>query len=139
MANPQQLMPNLKTCSKCNEKIKEVVVKVGEKVFHDKCFVCDGCNRPMSKCGYQQKDMLTLCPRCFSEKYLPKCSRCQLPIRDMRCYNAAGRTYHEQCFGCIKCGTLFKDGRYWIVGEKLYCQNDYYEARLDEEIKHDKS
>uniref|UniRef100_A0A5S6QBH5 LIM zinc-binding domain-containing protein n=1 Tax=Trichuris muris TaxID=70415 RepID=A0A5S6QBH5_TRIMR len=138
MSTPQQIKTNIRICSKCNEAIKEVAIKIGDKTYHDKCFACDSCSRPLSKCGYQQKDTLTLCPGCYSEKYLPKCSRCQLAIRDMRCYTAAGKIYHEQCFACTKCGALFKDGRYWVVGKKLYCQNDYYEARLDEEIKQQK-
>ncbi|KHJ44571.1 LIM domain protein [Trichuris suis] len=86
-------MPNLhsvtqdgKICSKCNEKILEVFCKAGDKVFHETCFTCEFCRCPLAKSGFQEKDEKIICLRCYAERMLPKCARCQLPVHQIRLY-----------------------------------------------------
>uniref|UniRef100_A0A5S6Q9J7 LIM zinc-binding domain-containing protein n=1 Tax=Trichuris muris TaxID=70415 RepID=A0A5S6Q9J7_TRIMR len=108
-------------CCKCSGKVAEAACKVGDKVYHEACFLCESCQCPLTKSGYQQKDNKVMCQRCYAEKLLPKCSRCLLPVHQIR----------------LQCGALLNEGKYWIIGENIYCRDDYFEAQLNEELRKD--
>ena len=40
----EEIQESLGTCDKCKLDIFEKTVMVGEKTFHDNCFICDQCS-----------------------------------------------------------------------------------------------
>ena len=54
------------------------------KPWHPDCFACAQCEKPLSPTNYLEKNNKPYCDDDYHNKFLPKCSGCQLPISDVR-------------------------------------------------------
>ncbi|CAK9294443.1 unnamed protein product [Gordionus sp. m RMFG-2023] len=61
------------------------------------------------------------------------CAYCQKPINDIKngC-QALDKIYHTQCFTCNACGRILKNKSFYMVKEKIFCQEDYFYSGFQE-------
>jgi hypothetical protein len=50
------------------------------------------------------KNDLILHPECFKTCFTDRCAKCCRFLDDGKSISAVGRKFHEQCFGCARCG-----------------------------------
>ena len=70
----------LDKCNACGKEIFDQMVTVGDnRKLHLKCFKCDRCSVPLE--AYIEKEIVYFCENCYLLACLPKCARCQNPLR----------------------------------------------------------
>uniref|UniRef100_A0A4W5QNT3 Four and a half LIM domains 5 n=1 Tax=Hucho hucho TaxID=62062 RepID=A0A4W5QNT3_9TELE len=91
--------------------------------WHEQCFKCAKCSRPLVEKPFAAKDEQLLCTECYSHEYSSKCSTCKKTIMPgSRKMEYKGNSWHETCFLCHRCqqpiGTksfIPKDNGYFCV------------------------
>ncbi|XP_029622729.1 four and a half LIM domains protein 2 isoform X3 [Salmo trutta] len=91
--------------------------------WHEQCFKCAKCSRPLAEKPFAAKDEQLLCTECYSHEYSSKCSTCKKTIMPgSRKMDYKGNSWHETCFLCHRCqqpiGTksfIPKDNGYFCV------------------------
>jgi hypothetical protein len=64
-------------------------------------------------------------PRSATEKVIPLCAACQLPLKNPST-SVNEKRYHQSCFVCFHCKTPLS-GELGIKEGNVYCQKDYTE------------
>ena len=78
------------------------MVKVGEKAYHSKCFVCHLCHLPFENGKYVTKDDQAHCMKCAEETSQFSCEGCAHKIVG-KVFAAINKNWHPACFKCQKC------------------------------------
>jgi len=112
-------------CARCKKAILGQVVTALGKTWHQECFSCFQCRKPLGSSSFFEKDSNPFCEKCFHDFFSPKCAYCDGPIRE-RCINALGRTWHPDHFFCSQCGKNFAGGGFMEKDGKAYCEEDYF-------------
>ncbi|XP_062869946.1 four and a half LIM domains protein 1b isoform X2 [Trichomycterus rosablanca] len=93
-------------------------------VFHDECFTCYQCHKPIGSQSFITKNENVYCTSCHQRKFAKHCRGCEKVI------TAGGVTYQEQpwhseCFVCLVCKKSLAGSRFTSNDEKLYCVDCY--------------
>lgn len=109
-------------CAWCQEPIRGEIMAAEGKQYHQECFVCDGCHRPVTD-KYMWHDRNLLCEPCYADT-LPKCAWCSQPIMG-NFTTAKNKTYHTDCFTCNSCGNPITS-QYYQLKDHLLCQRCHH-------------
>ncbi|CAF1631516.1 unnamed protein product [Adineta ricciae] len=129
-------------CSKCGEKILNVMTADENRVYHPHCFNCSDCGKTLAggffykskntKADPTMRNSLTepirFCEDCY-KKIAPKCARCQ-NIIEASSIVWEEKKFHESCFTCcgvdkngVECRKPMKDESVYPLKDKWYCKN----------------
>jgi len=123
-----EMKESLGKCSKCNEEINEKSVLVGDKTYHEDCFLCEHCSTKLQG-KYYQINGLNYCED-HKDINVPNCSVCSQSLRG-EFVNVNDESLHIGCFVCSVCGEQIKG---WFFKDqetnKFLCIADY-QAKAD--------
>ncbi|XP_051056145.1 actin-binding LIM protein 2 [Phodopus roborovskii] len=109
-------------CSTCGNVCKGEVLRVQNKYFHIRCFVCKACGCDLAEGGFFVRQGEHICTRDYQRLYGTRCFRCDLFIEG-EVVSALGKTYHPDCFVCAVCRLPFPPGdRVTFNGKECMCQ-----------------
>ncbi|KAI1286624.1 Four and a half LIM domains protein 2 [Halotydeus destructor] len=111
-------------CDACTQPFRAGMKRMEYKgkMWHEGCFTCVGCVKPIGTSSFVPKDDQTYCVQCYEDKFATKCNKCTQII------TAGGISYksdpyHKECFTCTECNTKLAGARFTSRDEKPYCQD----------------
>jgi len=109
-------------CAHCNLAIAEgqAIEALGKK-WHINHFVCTQCNQPFPGGSYLAKDNMPFCEQCYYIVHMPKCKKCEQPIRG-DCVNAINAQWHPEHFNCTQCHKPLVGDIFFEVKGMPYCK-----------------
>ncbi|XP_041492132.1 actin-binding LIM protein 2 isoform X8 [Microtus oregoni] len=109
-------------CSTCGNVCKGEVLRVQNKYFHIRCFVCKACGCDLAEGGFFVRQGEHICTRDYQRLYGTRCFSCDRFIEG-EVVSALGKTYHPDCFVCAVCRLPFPPGdRVTFNGKECVCQ-----------------
>ncbi|XP_008831063.1 actin-binding LIM protein 2 isoform X1 [Nannospalax galili] len=109
-------------CNTCGNVCKGEVLRVQNKYFHIKCFVCKACGCDLAEGGFFVRQGEYICTRDYQRLYGTRCFSCDRFIEG-EVVSALGKTYHPDCFVCAVCRLPFPPGdRVTFNGKECMCQ-----------------
>ncbi|XP_039997216.1 actin-binding LIM protein 2 isoform X11 [Xiphias gladius] len=110
-------------CQNCGKPCKGEALRVQNKHFHIKCFVCKVCGCELAQGGFFVRQGEYICTLDYQRLYGTRCFSCQDFIEG-EVVSALGKTYHPRCFVCASCKQPFPAGdRVTFNGKECICQN----------------
>ncbi|KAM5271297.1 actin-binding LIM protein 2 [Ctenodactylus gundi] len=109
-------------CHTCGNACKGEVLRVQNKYFHIKCFVCKACGCDLAEGGFFVRQGEYICTQDYQRLYGTRCFSCDRLIEG-EVVSALGKTYHPACFVCAVCRLPFPPGdRVTFNGKECVCQ-----------------
>ncbi|XP_054912618.1 actin-binding LIM protein 2 isoform X10 [Poeciliopsis prolifica] len=109
-------------CHNCGNPCKGEALRVQNKHFHLKCFVCKLCGCELAQGGFFVRQGEYICTLDYQRMYGTRCFSCQDFIEG-EVVSALGKTYHPRCFVCTSCKQAFPAGdRVTFNGKECICQ-----------------
>nr|XP_008768550.1 actin-binding LIM protein 2 isoform X13 [Rattus norvegicus] len=109
-------------CNTCGNVCKGEVLRVQNKHFHIRCFVCKACGCDLAEGGFFVRQGEHICTRDYQRLYGTRCFSCDCFIEG-EVVSALGKTYHPDCFVCAVCRLPFPPGdRVTFNGKDCMCQ-----------------
>uniref|UniRef100_A0A7N6AZD1 Actin-binding LIM protein 2 n=1 Tax=Anabas testudineus TaxID=64144 RepID=A0A7N6AZD1_ANATE len=109
-------------CQNCGKPCKGEALRVQNKHFHIKCFVCKVCGCELAQGGFFVRQGEYMCTLDYQRMYGTRCFSCQDFIEG-EVVSALGKTYHPRCFVCASCKQPFPAGdRVTFNGKECICQ-----------------
>ncbi|XP_078792633.1 actin-binding LIM protein 2 isoform X24 [Oryzias latipes] len=109
-------------CQNCRKPCKGEALRVQNKHFHIKCFVCKVCGGELAQGGFFVRQGEYICTLDYQRLYGTRCFGCQDFIEG-EVVSALGKTYHPRCFVCSSCRQPFPAGdRVTFNGKECICQ-----------------
>uniref|UniRef100_A0A8D0G8H3 Actin-binding LIM protein 2 n=1 Tax=Sphenodon punctatus TaxID=8508 RepID=A0A8D0G8H3_SPHPU len=109
-------------CNNCENPCKGEVLRVQNKYFHIKCFVCKACGCDLAQGGFFVRQGDYICTLDYQRLYGTRCFCCDQFIEG-EVVSALGKTYHPNCFVCAVCRLPFPPGdRVTFNGKECICQ-----------------
>ncbi|XP_075426031.1 actin-binding LIM protein 2 isoform X6 [Ascaphus truei] len=109
-------------CNNCGSACKGEVLRVQNKYFHIKCFVCKVCGCDLAQGGFFVRQGDYICNLDYQRLYGTRCFSCDDFIEG-EVVSALGKTYHPSCFVCAICRNPFPPGdRVTFNGKECVCQ-----------------
>uniref|UniRef100_A0A286XNS3 Actin-binding LIM protein 2 n=1 Tax=Cavia porcellus TaxID=10141 RepID=A0A286XNS3_CAVPO len=109
-------------CNTCGNVCKGEVLRVQNKYFHIKCFICRACGCDLAEGGFFVRQGEHICTRDYQRLYGTRCCSCEQLIEG-EVVSALGKTYHPACFVCAVCRLPFPPGdRVTFNGKECVCQ-----------------
>ncbi|XP_035281108.1 actin-binding LIM protein 2 isoform X15 [Anguilla anguilla] len=109
-------------CQNCGKACKGEVLRVQNKHFHIKCFVCKVCGCDLAQGGFFVRQGEYICTLDYQKLYGTRCFSCDEFIEG-EVVSALGKTYHPRCFVCAVCKQPFPAGdRVTFNGKECICQ-----------------
>lgn len=123
---------SVKICSKCDKPIypekdnHNGTLKALGKYYHEKCFVCFDCHKPLKPkfFPFQEKpkqEPILLCQYHYFKRHNLLCKVCDKPLRGLY-YTAFGGRYDEEHFSCTICKEPCGVQKCFMFDDKLYCK-----------------
>nr|XP_033805949.1 actin-binding LIM protein 2 isoform X5 [Geotrypetes seraphini] len=113
-------------CNSCGDACKGEVLRVQNKYFHIKCFVCKVCGCDLAQGGFFLRQGDYICTLDYQRLYGTRCFSCEVFIEG-EVVSALGKTYHPHCFVCAVCRQPFPPGdRVTFNGKECICQKCYH-------------
>lgn len=100
-------------CEACNKDIVSDLLRADGHTFHPACFRCCGCQKAVSGSYARQADGQVFCDRCTTDR-APKCAKCKKGIFG-EYLTSDSKSYHRQCFACIKCRHPIAGAKHFVV------------------------
>jgi len=96
------------------------------KYYHEDCFVCQDCSKPLKPKFFPFKtndtdEPILLCQYDYFRRHDLLCKVCDKPLRGLY-YTAFGGRYDEEHFSCTICKTPCGVKKCFIHDDKLYCK-----------------
>ncbi|XP_052467338.1 actin-binding LIM protein 2-like isoform X4 [Carassius gibelio] len=109
-------------CQNCGKPCKGEVLRVQNKHFHIKCFVCKVCGCDLAQGGFFVRQGEYICTLDYQRLYGTRCFSCEEFIEG-EVVSALGKTYHQRCFACAICKQPFPaGGRVTFNGKECVCE-----------------
>jgi len=120
-------------CGFCKQQIDQMrpYIKVFNTFWHPNHLCCNSCQKDFTDPERKVKegpDRFAYCFNCFSEKFAPKCSACNLPVVG-ECVNALNKVFHKSCFVCSNCKKPFTGAFFATDQGQLLCERHYFESK----------
>jgi len=98
-------------CAGCQKPLGEARFSALDRKWHQECFVCLQCKKPIESLFYQ-KDGQPQCEKCRNQTLQTQpqdlCGRCDKIIEGKR-FSAMGKKWHPTCFVCNTCQSPLED------------------------------
>ncbi|XP_028671614.1 four and a half LIM domains protein 1a isoform X1 [Erpetoichthys calabaricus] len=112
------------TCAECRRPIgsdaKELHYK--NRYWHEDCFRCSKCYKPLANEQFAAKDDKILCSKCSSRVDSSRCHACYKPILPgTQNVEYKGNAWHEECFTCYQCKKPIGSESFLTKGDDIYC------------------
>eukprot|EP01115_Flamella_aegyptia_P012971 TRINITY_DN66745_c0_g1_i1.p1 TRINITY_DN66745_c0_g1~~TRINITY_DN66745_c0_g1_i1.p1 ORF type:complete len:150 (+),score=10.71 TRINITY_DN66745_c0_g1_i1:20-469(+) len=128
-------------CNRCKNQIEYTAINVsGTQNFYClECFLCTGCNNPLSTRRYKQKDGLPYCSlSCAGLPPEPKyyCKSCDKRIFSSKMTLEPSNDdeqpvhFHPRCFNCFGCKQNLSLKTHYGIDSEVYCP-ECYKQQLD--------
>ncbi|TKS82900.1 Four and a half LIM domains protein 1 [Collichthys lucidus] len=116
------------TCTECHRPIpvesKELSHK--GKYWHEECFRCAKCYKPLAKEPFSTKDDRIMCGKCCSREDAPRCNGCYKAIlAGTESVEYKGNSWHDECFTCYNCKRPIGSQSFLSKGSDVYCSPCY--------------
>lgn len=123
LTNSQRIQPH---CAGCRKSITGTYITALDQNWHPEHFRCDYCKQPFNGRPFYTRNNKPYCETHYHELFSPRCTICQLPIRNSYITNLWDEFYcaeHQgklpQCYSCKRLisqpstggGGRYKDGR----------------------------
>uniref|UniRef100_A0AAY4A6Z9 Actin-binding LIM protein 2 n=1 Tax=Denticeps clupeoides TaxID=299321 RepID=A0AAY4A6Z9_9TELE len=109
-------------CQTCRKPCKGEVLRVQNRHFHIKCFICKVCGCDLAQGGFFVRQGEYVCTVDYQRLYGTRCFSCEQFIEG-EVVSALGKTYHPRCFVCATCKQPFPAGdRVTFNGKECICQ-----------------
>ncbi|XP_020818090.1 paxillin homolog 1 [Drosophila serrata] len=96
------LSKHAEKCSTCRAPIVgRTVVSMGRK-WHEKCFRCLSCSKPLLSSSFYEVNGFLFCKEHFREQFSSRCAGCGEPI-GRRAVVVLNTKWHVECFRCHVC------------------------------------
>uniref|UniRef100_A0A3Q3VR23 Uncharacterized protein n=1 Tax=Mola mola TaxID=94237 RepID=A0A3Q3VR23_MOLML len=105
-------------CQNCGKPCKGEALRVQNKHFHIKCFVCGS---ELAQGGFFVRQGEYICTLDYQRLYGTRCFSCQDFIEG-EVVSALGKTYHPRCFVCSSCQPFPAGDRVTFNGKECICQ-----------------
>ncbi|RIA93928.1 hypothetical protein C1645_761381 [Glomus cerebriforme] len=120
-------------CAYCKTEITSsstTMLALG-KTWHSNHLLCAHCRKPIDpSVGHVERDNNVYCPKDFTDLFLPKCRRCNLPVEKEAVSASDGKLegkWHVKCFGCHMCYKPFPDKSFYVFDNAPYCRRHYHQ------------
>ncbi|XP_077361417.1 four and a half LIM domains protein 1-like [Festucalex cinctus] len=120
------------TCAECQRAIGAESKELSHKGrhWHEDCFRCAKCFKPLAKEPFSAKDERVLCAKCCSREEAPRCRVCYKAIlAGTESVEYQGQSLHEQCFTCCQCSRPLASRSFVAKGSDVYC-GPCYDAKF---------
>lgn len=113
-------------CCQCEEVFKAGTKKLEykERQWHDKCFCCAACQRPIGTGSFVPKDDEIYCARCYENRFALRCQACQGAIT-VGGISYKQTPYHRDCFVCAQCNATLAGQKFSMKDARPYCAACY--------------
>lgn len=114
------------TCPGCKQVLRtgEKKLEYGGDRWHETCFVCNICKKPVGTASFFKKDDKIVCEVCHVEKFAKSCAKCNSPITGSG-VTFEDQAYHRDCFLCEGCNGQLAGVSFTKEQGKPYCQDCY--------------
>uniref|UniRef100_A0A8D3CMA8 LIM zinc-binding domain-containing protein n=1 Tax=Scophthalmus maximus TaxID=52904 RepID=A0A8D3CMA8_SCOMX len=114
------------SCAECHRPISvENKVHKG-RFWHEECFRCAKCYKPLAKEPFSTKDDRIMCGKCCSREDAPRCHCCYKPIlAGTESVEYKGNSWHDECFTCFSCKRPIGSQSFLSKGSDIYCSPCY--------------
>eukprot|EP00698_Gefionella_okellyi_P023622 TRINITY_DN811_c0_g1_i1.p1 TRINITY_DN811_c0_g1~~TRINITY_DN811_c0_g1_i1.p1 ORF type:complete len:693 (+),score=194.62 TRINITY_DN811_c0_g1_i1:99-2177(+) len=120
--------PSVSICGVCSLRVTDQTEAISDnqrdppRKFHDKCFVCSVCKRPLAVDRYKHAGGVLYCATDFAQLFMSKCGACLKPIAG-RSVKVGLLTYHRaRCAVCSVCGKAVDEEGAHDADQKLVCK-----------------
>lgn len=112
-------------CRLCAKPFGKEVIYSNGRLFHIKCAICFNCKKPFTDRKFHLKGCAMFCSKCYRYMYLPRCSGCMRPIKEMnKCIKAMEVKWHQKCFRCCICRDILNKVKMFhrnLTNKLCYC------------------
>ncbi|XP_013854922.1 four and a half LIM domains protein 3 isoform X4 [Austrofundulus limnaeus] len=96
------------------------MLEYGGAAWHQTCFLCHGCQKPIGSEGFVPDSSRFYCVPCYERQVAPRCSRCNKAL------TKGGVTYrdqvwHKDCFLCSGCRAPLANQPFTSQEESPFC------------------
>ena len=101
-------------CFKCELPISDLVngkiewsLDALDNLYHDDCFACKRCHKPVKSFGQYINDVFSgepFCPPCYEIEFCDPCAVCNKPLGAGDLVVWKGKTFHLEHWQCVQCG-----------------------------------
>ncbi|KAF0038522.1 hypothetical protein F2P81_009006, partial [Scophthalmus maximus] len=96
------------------------------RFWHEECFRCAKCYKPLAKEPFSTKDDRIMCGKCCSREDAPRCHCCYKPIlAGTESVEYKGNSWHDECFTCFSCKRPIGSQSFLSKGSDIYCSPCY--------------
>ena len=113
------------TCARCGKHISGRYIQALGRSWHESCFRCAGCSRPIGERQLLTYQGQPYHSQCYHARFSPRCAACGQPIIGRR-IEALGKQWHPEHFVCAHCGKPFAGGVFYERNGLAYCERDYH-------------
>jgi len=118
--SPQRRGSTNRNCAGCGLRLDPMsMVHACGKDWHEACFVCGVCAKPLGSSPFVVKGGLPYHKECYATASADKCAKCKEPLVGTW-ITADGVKYHKDCFTCTTCGSTLETG-YVLRDDLPYC------------------
>ncbi|UJR30843.1 hypothetical protein I4U23_018358 [Adineta vaga] len=114
-----------KDCVACGKPILSSGITYETRDYHSECFKCSNCQKSLQNekllCANKNEPF---CVKCNDELFAKRCHKCtQIIPFDTRYSIVDEKTYHEQCFLCVKCHRPIGSKKFYKDPRGFLCTN----------------
>uniref|UniRef100_A0A4W5LBT9 Four and a half LIM domains 3 n=1 Tax=Hucho hucho TaxID=62062 RepID=A0A4W5LBT9_9TELE len=107
------------TCQECKELIAHNKLEYGGSAWHEDCFVCHGCEKPIGGQSFIPDKDVYYCVPCYEGRFAPRCSHCKKVNQGGVSYK--DETWHKECLVCTGCKSPLAGQPFTSQGDTPYC------------------
>jgi hypothetical protein len=106
-------------CAGCNQPIRDSGITAMDKPWHQSCFICGHCRKPLAGLPFLVYNNIPYCEQDFGTLFVTQqCQGCKQPIVGpyIRAMNAL---WHKEHFVCARCSNSLESGFWETQGNFL--------------------
>lgn len=120
VCNECYLSKHADKCSCCRTPIVGRRVIAEGRKWHEKCFRCLCCSKPLLSSSFYEVNGFLFCKEHFRAQFASRCAGCSKPI-DQHAVVALNTKWHAECFKCHICSRQITDSEFSMHDGRLLC------------------
>uniref|UniRef100_UPI00358E5764 four and a half LIM domains protein 2-like n=1 Tax=Myxine glutinosa TaxID=7769 RepID=UPI00358E5764 len=90
------------------------------QVWHNECFLCQKCNRPIGTQSFFPREDGNYCNSCYEAHVAMRCAHCKKPITEAG-VRYRNEPWHRECFVCQNCHKALSGEKFATQENLPYC------------------